>query len=78
MPSRNKQPQIPLPKSWGTQVRFATLRVIALAQYPLAYNRSCSTDIAYQPVGNLVWCSHSAPSGEAAKSSRSRSIGPRF
>ena len=34
MPSKNKQPEIPLPKSWGTHVKSAILHVIALGQDP--------------------------------------------
>ncbi len=34
MPSKNKQPEIPLPKSRGTHVKSAILHVIALGQDP--------------------------------------------
>ena len=48
MPSKNKQPQIPLPKSWGTHVKTAILHVVALAQYALTYSRSWAADIHQQ------------------------------
>ena len=44
MPSKNKQPQIPLPKSWGTHVKTAILHIVALAQYTLTYSRSWAAD----------------------------------
>ncbi len=44
MPSKTKQPQIPLPKSWGTHVKSAMIHVIALAQYALTYCRSWAAD----------------------------------
>ena len=44
MPGKGKQPQIPLPKSWGTHVKSAVLHVIALAQYALTYSRSWAAD----------------------------------
>ena len=34
MPGKYKQPQIPLPKSWGAHVRSAILHIIALASMP--------------------------------------------
>ena len=48
MPGKNKQPQIPLPKSWGTHVKTAILHVVALAQYALTYSRSWAADIHQQ------------------------------
>ena len=50
MPSKNKQPQIPLPKSWGTHVKTAILHVVALAQYALTYSRSWAADSSNQRV----------------------------
>jgi putative transposase len=50
MPSKNKQPQIPLPKSWGTHVKTAILHVVALAQYALTYSRSWAADSTNQRV----------------------------
>ncbi len=50
MPSKNKQPQIPLPKSWGTHVKSAILHVIALGQYALAYSRSWAADSSNERV----------------------------
>jgi len=50
MPSKNKQPQIPLPKSWGTHVKTAILHVVALAQYTLTYSRSWAADSTNQRV----------------------------
>jgi hypothetical protein len=46
MPSKSKQPQIPLPKSWGAHVKTAILHVVALAQYALTYSRSWAADKA--------------------------------
>jgi len=50
MPSKNKQPQIPLPKSWGTHVKSAILHVVALAQYALTYSRSWAADSSNERV----------------------------
>jgi transposase InsO family protein len=50
MPSKNKKPQIPLPKSWGIHVKIAILHVIALAQYALAYSRSWAADSSNERV----------------------------
>jgi hypothetical protein len=50
MPSKNQQPQIPLPKSWGTHVKTAILHVVALAQYALTYSRSWAADSTNQRV----------------------------
>ena len=50
MPSKSKQPQIPLPKSWGTHVKSAVLHVIALSQYALTYSRSWAADSTNQRV----------------------------
>ena len=50
MPSKSKQPQIPLPKSWGTHVKTAILHVVALAQYALTYSRSWAVDSTNQRV----------------------------
>ena len=50
MPSKNKQPQIPLPKSWDTHVKSAILHVIALAQHALTYSRSWAADGSNQRV----------------------------
>ena len=50
MPGKSKQPQIPLPKSWGTHVKSAVLHVIALAQYALTYSRSWAADSTNQRV----------------------------
>ena len=50
MPSKSKQPQIPLPKSWGTHVKTAILHVVALAQYALTYSRSWAADSTNQRV----------------------------
>ena len=50
MPSKNKQPQIPLPKSWGTHVKTAILHVVALAQYALTYSRSWAADSSNERV----------------------------
>ena len=45
MPGKSKQPQLPLPKSWGTNVKSAVHHAIALAQYALTYSRSWAADI---------------------------------
>ena len=37
MPSKKKQPQIPLPKSWDKYVKSGILRVFALAQNALIH-----------------------------------------
>lgn len=51
MPSRNKQPQIPLPRSWDTRVKTATiLHVVALARYALGYSRSWAADSTDQRI----------------------------
>jgi hypothetical protein len=50
MPSKNEQPKIPLPKSWGTHVKSAIIHVIALAQYALTYSRSWAADSSNQRV----------------------------
>ncbi len=50
MPGKNKQPRIPLPKSWGTHVKSAVLHVIALGQYALTYSRSWAADSTNQRV----------------------------
>jgi len=50
MPSKNKQPQMPLPKSWGTHANSAILHVVALAQYALTYSRSWAADSTNQRV----------------------------
>ena len=50
MPTKNKQPQIPLPKSWGTHVKSAILHVIALSQYALTYSRSWTADSSNERV----------------------------
>ena len=50
MPSKNKQPQIPLPESWGKHVKAAILHVVALAQYVLTYSRSWAADSSNQRV----------------------------
>jgi hypothetical protein len=39
MPGKSKQPQIPLPKSWGTHVKSAVLHVIALVQTSQPVNK---------------------------------------
>jgi hypothetical protein len=44
MPGKNKQPQIPPSKSWGTHVKSAILHVIAVAQYALTCGRSWGAD----------------------------------
>src|SRR5512143_3976308 len=48
MAGKNQQPQIPLPKSWGTHVKSAILHIIALAQYALTYSRSWAADSSNQ------------------------------
>jgi hypothetical protein len=50
MPSKNKQPQIPLPKSWDKSVKSGILHVFALAQYTLIYSRSWAADSSNQRV----------------------------
>ena len=50
MTSKNKPPQIPLPKSWGTHVKSGILHVIALAQYAMTYSRSWAADSTNQRV----------------------------
>ena len=50
MPSKSKQPQIPLLKGWGTHVKTAILHVVALAQYALTYSRSWAADSTNQRV----------------------------
>jgi hypothetical protein len=50
MPSNSKQPEIPLPKGWGTHVKSAILHVIALGQYALTYSRSWAADSSNQRV----------------------------
>ena len=62
MPSKNQQPQIPLPKRWGTHVKTAILHVVALAQYALTYSRSWAAD-------SLTWEGHLDSSGGRAASS---------
>jgi hypothetical protein len=44
MPSKSKQPQIPLPKSWDTHVKTAILHVVALARYALIPDESQQRD----------------------------------
>ena len=56
MPSKNKQPQIPLPKSWGTHVKSAILHVVALAQYALTYSHSWAADSSNQRVRLKAEC----------------------
>ena len=56
MPSKNKQPEIPLPKSWGTHVKSAILHVIALGQYALTYSRSWAADSSNQRVRLKAEC----------------------
>src|ERR1017187_3328769 len=56
MPSKNKQPQMPLPKSWGTHVKSAILHVVALAQYALTYSRSWAADSSNQRVQLKAEC----------------------
>ena len=50
MPSKSKQPRIPLPKSWGTHVKTAIPHVVTLAQYALTYSRSWAADSTNQRV----------------------------
>ncbi len=50
MPSKKKQPQIPLPKSWDKYVKSGILHVFALAQYALIYSRSWAADSSNQRV----------------------------
>ena len=50
MPSKNKQPQIPLPRSWDTHVKTAILHVVALARYALTYSRSWAADSTNQRI----------------------------
>lgn len=50
MASKNKSPEIPLLKSWGTHVKSALLHIIALAQYALTYSRSWAADSTNQRV----------------------------
>jgi hypothetical protein len=47
MPRPKTIPQIPLPKTWSTQVKSAVLHVIALAQYALIYSHAVCHDILY-------------------------------
>jgi predicted RNA polymerase sigma factor len=56
MPSKNKQPQIPLPKSWDTHVKSAILHIIALGQYALTYSRSWAADSSNQRVRLKAEC----------------------
>ncbi len=56
MPSKNKQPEILLPKSWGTHVKSAILHVIALGQYALTYSRSWAADSSNQRVRLKAEC----------------------
>lgn len=44
MPRKNKQPQIPSPKSWGRRVKSAILHVSALAPYAVIYRRTWAVD----------------------------------
>ncbi len=53
---KNKQPEIPLPKSWGTHVKSAILHVIALGQYALTYSRSWAADSSNQRVRLKAEC----------------------
>ena len=50
MLSKSNPPEIPLPKSWGTHVKSATIHVLALAQYALTYSRSWAADSSNQRV----------------------------
>jgi hypothetical protein len=50
MRSKNKQPQIPLPKSWATYVNSGILHLIALAQYALTCCRNRAADSSNQRV----------------------------
>ena len=50
MPSKKKQPQIPLPTSWDKYVKSGILHVFALAQYALIYSRSWAADSSNQRV----------------------------
>ena len=45
MPEKNKSPEIPLPKGWGTHVKSAILHIIAPAQYALAYTRGWAANM---------------------------------
>ena len=56
MPSKSKQPQIPLPKGWGVSVKSAILHVVALAQYALTYSRSWAADSSNQRVRLKAEC----------------------
>ena len=53
MPSKKKQPQIPLPKSWDKYVKSGILHVFALAQYALIYSRSWAADRKSRPRKSL-------------------------
>jgi len=55
MPGKSKQPQIPLPKSWGTHVKSAILHVVALAQYALTYSRSRAADSSNERARFMEW-----------------------
>ncbi len=54
MPSKKKQPQIPLPKSWDKYVKSGILHVFALAQYALIYSRRWAADSSNQRAGLKV------------------------
>jgi hypothetical protein len=56
MPCESESPKIPLPKSWGTHVKSATIHVIALAQYALTYSRSWAADSSNQRVRLKAEC----------------------
>ena len=56
MPSKNKSPEIPLPKGWGAHVKSAILHIIALAQYALTYSRSWAADSSNQRVRLKAEC----------------------
>ncbi len=50
MPNKSKPREIPLPKSWGIDVKSAVLHIIALAQYALTCSRSWAADSTNQRV----------------------------
>jgi putative transposase len=56
MPSKNKQPQIPLPNIWSAHVKSAILHIVALAQYALTYSRSWAADSSNQRVRLKAEC----------------------